>query len=215
MTGHLERIGVIGDIHAEDVYLGRAIATLDSHGVDAIVATGDIPDGAGSVDACCALLSENRVVTVGGNHDRWFLAGAARDLPEATQLGRVSEGSQSFLESLPRMVELGTVSGLALLCHGIGPNVMAKVGPDDHGYALENNDDLHNLLRDGSYRWLINGHSHQRVIRPFPGLTIINAGTLKRDQSPCFLEVDFRERRVLVFEFDNDGVIHTNSMPLP
>ena len=29
-----------------------------------------------------------------------------------------------------------TIKGLALLCHGIGPNDMAKVGPDDFGYAL-------------------------------------------------------------------------------
>ena len=105
------------------------------------------------------------------------------------------------------MVELATTSGTALLCHGLGPNDMAKVGPDDFGYALEANDDLQNLLRNRYFRWVINGHSHRRMVRPFPGMTIINGGTLESNHSPCFLEVDFAREVVLVFEFSVDGSI--------
>ncbi len=38
------------------------------------------------------------------------------------------------------MVELNVTDSLALLCHGIGPNDIAKVGPDDFGYAIDTND---------------------------------------------------------------------------
>jgi len=38
--------------------------------VELIVATGDIADGVGSVDVCCALLEDRGVVTVRGNHVR-------------------------------------------------------------------------------------------------------------------------------------------------
>lgn len=184
-----------------------ALARLEERGVRLVVATGDIADGTGSVDECCRLLQAHEVVAVCGNHDRWLLAGSARQLPEATALADVSEESRAFLARLPRMVEITTTTGSALLCHGLGPNDMARVGPDDSGYALASNDELQKLLQNGYYRWVINGHSHRRMVRPFPGMTIINAGTLLPRQAPCFLEVDFDQAVVLVFEFSADGSV--------
>jgi predicted phosphodiesterase len=207
MSNAIERLGVIGDIHAEHTYLKEAIAVLEGRGLELLIATGDIADGPGSVDLCCQLLEDHHVVTVCGNHDRWLLAGTARKLPDATNPASVSKRSRQFLETLPRMVELNTASGLALLCHGLGTNDMAKVGADDFGYALESNDDLQNLLRNRYFRWVINGHSHRRMLRAFPGLSIINAGTLKRAHSPCFLEIDFVQKSISVFEFAGDGTV--------
>jgi len=201
------RIGAIGDIHAEPVRLASALAILEGRKVELVVATGDIVDGSGSVDECCELLKSHSVVAVRGNHDRWLLAGTARNLPHATAMADVSDESRAFLEHLPRVVEIATIRGTALLCHGLGPNDMAKVDPDDFGYALYANDDLQNLLRNGYFRWVINGHSHRRMVRTFPGLTIINAGTLKPGHSSCFLEIDFERGVVLVFEFAADGSI--------
>jgi predicted phosphodiesterase len=203
----IRRIGVIGDIHAQHERLQTALDTLRGRSVEVVVATGDIADGCGSVDACCEMLTTCRVVTVRGNHDRWLLAGTSRELPEATALSEVSPATQAFLASLPPMVELETIEGTALLCHGLGPNDMAKVGPEDFGYALESNDDLQNLLRNRYYRWILNGHSHRRMVRAFPGMTIINAGTLNPGQAPGFLEVDFAKRVVLAFEFDDNGTV--------
>lgn len=205
MTSPFERIGVIGDIHAEDAFLRNAIRVLQDRGVDVVLATGDIADGKGSLDACCDLLAANGVVAVRGNHDRWLLAGTARELTDATPVGSISERTRAFLEKLPRMVEIRTIAGVALLCHGLGPNDMAKVRPDDYGYALESNDDLQNLIRGGSFRWVINGHSHRYMVRAFPGVSIINAGTLHRDYSPCFVEIDFRRSVVSFFGFDAGG----------
>jgi hypothetical protein len=64
---------------------------------------------------------------------------------------------------------------------------MAKVAPDDLGYALESNDDLQNLLRAGVDRWILNGHSHRRMVRH------------------CFLELDFEAETGLVYSFHPDG----------
>jgi predicted phosphodiesterase len=215
MTQPFERIGVIGDIHAEDVHLEEAIRVLEEREVDLLVATGDVADGSGSVDRCCELLAAHGVVTVSGNHDRWLLAGTARDEPDSTVLAFLSDASRAFLAQLPRMVELGTAGGLALVCHGLGPNDMGKVGPDDFGYALESNDDLQNLLRERRYRWVVNGHSHCRMLRAFPGVSIINAGTLQPGVRPaCFLEVDFRRGEVVVFEFGDDGTIPELPSPM-
>ena len=203
-AGPYRRIGLIGDIHAEDARLERALDLLASRGVELLAATGDIADGVGSVDRCCALLEERRVLVVRGNHDRWLLAGQARTLPHATPVDGVSAQSRRFLTQLPEVAELETVRGRALLCHGLGANDMAKVGPDDFGYALESNDDLQSLVRIGAYRWVLNGHSHRRMVRPFGRVTIINAGTLKRDRSPCCLELDFETATGVVFSFEGE-----------
>jgi putative phosphoesterase len=205
MSRSYRRIGLIGDIHAEDEFLERALDVLGRRGVDFVAATGDIADGSGSVDRCCSLLESHRVVIVRGNHDRWLLAGSARDLPNATPADGVTVESRRMLAQLPEMAEFDTVRGRALLCHGLGPNDMAKVGPDDFGYALEANDNLQNLLRGGKYRWILNGHSHRRMVRDFGGVTLINAGTLMRHHEPCFLELDFETASGLVFAFNPSG----------
>ena len=196
------RIGFIGDIHAEDELLERALQILQGRGVELLAATGDIADGAGSVDRCCELLARHRVLVVRGNHDRWLVKGQARDLPQATRAETLTAETLDLLRQLPEMVELETVAGTALLCHGLGPNDMAKVTPDDFGYALESNDELQDLLRGGRYRWVLNGHSHRRMVRQFGPLTIVNAGTLsRRDHEPGFLEIDFQTATAIVYRF--------------
>ena len=52
MPAEVRRIGLIGDIHAEDQLLERALELLAGRALDAILATGDIADGAGSVNRC-------------------------------------------------------------------------------------------------------------------------------------------------------------------
>ena len=91
---------------------------------------------------------------------------------------------------------------------------MSKVAPDDFGYALEANDDLQNLVRAGVHRWILNGHSHQRMVRHFGAVTLINAGTLLRHHQPCFLELDFEAETGLVFSFDPDGRIDAQGEPI-
>src|SRR4051812_6994444 len=107
------RIGVIGDIHAEDQRLERALDMLAGRGVELLVATGDVVDGRGSVERCCELLETRGVVTVAGNHDRWFLRGHVHGLPWATPHDSLSSRARRTLERLPSVVELATTAGRA------------------------------------------------------------------------------------------------------
>jgi len=93
-------------------------------------------------------------------------------------------------------VEIETVRGTALLCHGLRESDMAQVTPDDYGYAIESNQELQDLRREGGCRYLIAGHTHQPMVRSFGALTIVNPGTLLRDFEPGFAIVDFEERGV-------------------
>ena len=63
------RIGLIGDVHAEDKRLQAAISYLQLADVDSLICTGDIVDGNGDPDACIRILEDNDVHVVQGNHD--------------------------------------------------------------------------------------------------------------------------------------------------
>ena len=203
------RIGILGDIHAEDAYLKSALAHLDAAGVDLRVAVGDIVDGRGSVDECYALLVAANVLVVCGNHERWFLDNTMRELPEATPQSAVSPDTMRYLSNLPVELDSESSVGKARLCHGLGANDMAKVNPDDYGYALKVNDDL-NALLDRGYRFVINGHTHRPMARQIGGTTIINGGTLKYDNDPGFLILDTAAGEVEFFRFSRDGSIDLN-----
>lgn len=163
-------------------------------------------DGAGDAERSCRLLAEGQVSTVRGNHDRWFLAGQSRDLPEATQVESVSSFVQRFLSALPASRVVSTAAGPLLLCHGVGDNDMAALKPDDFGYAVEVNDSLQRLVRAGEVRFAVCGHTHVRMVRRLGGVTFINPGTLRRSQEPGVALLDLDAGVVAYHDLAGEGV---------
>ena len=212
----LRTVGVVGDIHCESDSLRAALCFLREAGVDHIFAVGDIVDGTGDANECCRLLKEFGVATVRGNHERWFLKGEMRDLPEVTLNSDVDQDTLAFISGLPPTREFDTTSGKLLLCHGLGESDMGGVWPDDQGYFLESNIALLSLMREGEYRFVVNGHTHNRMVRSFDQLTIINAGTLYHDHHPCFLIADFENGFVHFYDIDREGrVMNGKIVQLP
>ena len=203
----LRRVGAIGDIHAEDCFLQTALEFLSTAQVDLIMAVGDVADGRGDVNRCCLLLQQYGVATVSGNHERWLLSDEARDLPDATPLAAVSDEARAFLSTLPKLREYQTVAGPLLLCHGLGEYDMGGVWPGDYGYALDSNFALLRLTLEKKYRFVINGHTHRRMVRRFDDLTIINAGTLFHEHEPSFLIADFGTGIIQFYDLDDSGLI--------
>ena len=77
--------------------------------------------------------------------------------------------------------------------------------------------DVHSILSDivalNRYRFIINGHSHHRMVRRFADLTIINAGTLRRDHSPCFAAIDFERHYVMFWDIvDQKSAVPTDAV---
>ena len=206
----LERIGIVGDIHAETIRLEIALHFLHKKQVDCILCVGDVVDGLGNVDACCELLRQNEVLIVRGNHDRWFAERDMRDLPEATQWDDVSTASKSFIKSLPPTRTLETIAGRLLLCHGLGANDMQPLTPDDYGYALEVMEEFHTLIRNREYQFVVNGHTHRRMVRQFKYLSIINAGTLYYAHKPCIAIADFRANQVQFYDFQEQDLVQSS-----
>lgn len=204
-------VGFIGDVHAEDDLLEAALDHLKTKGAEVVLCTGDVADGPGSVARCCELLHQRNVQTVRGNHERWLLTGVMRALPEATDAQTLPVEAREYLTNLVATREFSSSLGGLLLCHGLGLNDMARVGPDDFGYAIESNDELQSLMRSPRYRFVVNGHTHHAMVRHFSGLTVINAGTLRRHDDPGFLLVDFAHRQVQMLRFGSSHEITLHS----
>jgi len=190
----LGRAGVIGDVHCESETLGRVLDALETMNVEAVLCVGDLVDGPGDADATLATLEARNVQCVAGNHERWLLAGEHRNLERATQA--ISGSSRQFLLALPRERRYATPAGTALLCHGVGADDEAWLLPDTRGYALQDIPTLRQLMLDDGVQFKIGGHTHERMVRVFPGLTVINAGTIYRENEQCFAVLDFTAMRV-------------------
>lgn len=210
----MKRIGYLGDIHAEDQRLEIALRELAKQSVDIIVAVGDIVDGPGDLERTVALLRDYDVSSVRGNHERWFFANDMRELPDAHDLRRVSAEAREWLGALPLMIELRTIAGNLLVCHGLGGDDMASIMPWDDLALVRYNLGFRNLCRASSARFVLNGHSHKRMVRAVEDRVIINAGTLFRDHDPSFGIVDFATFRVHVWVFDTD-LSHHEIFPIP
>jgi putative phosphoesterase len=213
----LRRIGIIGDVHAESTRLEAALRFLHAAQVERILCVGDIVDGPGSVDRCCELLQQAQVAVVRGNHDRWFAQGTMRDLPRATQPADISEASRTFINSLPSTQAFETAAGRLLLCHGMGDQDMLSITPDTYSQALLFKDRVHQLLRSHEFSFVINGHSHRRMVGRFDHLTLINAGALydahHHGDVPCIALADFKAGHVQFYEFQ-DGMLAGSGDPV-
>ncbi|MCH9673351.1 MAG: metallophosphatase family protein [Gammaproteobacteria bacterium] len=217
----LTRIGLIGDVHAQAGRLERAIEFLSATGAEHVLCTGDIADGPGDVNHCCALLDEHGVSTVRGNHDRWLLTDKVRHVPHAHSLDELSARSIRYLRSLPMSIQLDTVAGPLLLCHGVANNDTQKVWPGSERKGPDKSEDLDQLIADDEVRIVVNGHMHFRIILEFQRMTFLNAGTLK-DSPACGVSLldlkdgtDLSTATVNYYRFDEaDNITHQMSAPL-
>ena len=158
----VRRLGLIGDVHAEDERLRVAITALLAEKVERILCCGDLVDGHGDVDRTCSTLALHGVITVRGNHDRWIRDDDNRLVPNAHSMTALAPLSIDLLKSLPRTVSIVVPGGRLLLCHGIGENDMRQLGPDDGGYAISSNDDLLKVLFDANRT---TAHSMTKLLR--------------------------------------------------
>ncbi len=200
----MKRIGFIGDVHAEDQRLEIALATLQTQNIECIACVGDVVDGPGDIERTVALLRDYDVETVRGNHERWFLSGEMRDLPDAHSKYRISESTREWLAALPLMIELPTMAGKVLVCHGLGADDMATITPSDDVSLIRYNVGFRKLRSTSSARFVLSGHSHRRMVRRVEDRVFINAGTLYREHDPCFGLIDFEAALVRFWEFDTD-----------
>ena len=202
---NMERIGIIGDVHAEHQRLETALGMLEKRKVDLLLCTGDLPDGRGDLDLCCSTLINAGALVVAGNHDRWFLEEKVRHVANAHCRRLALPSTVQFLESLPRTRYIDTGLGQLILCHGVLNNDLAKIWPGSKNSGCQRSSELDRLLlQHVAPRFFINGHMHFRTIIDFPRTQMINAGTLK-GQHAGFCMLDLTALKLDSFNFIDDG----------
>jgi predicted phosphodiesterase len=209
----LRTVGVLGDVHAEDDRLDEALGWFEQRRVDSVLCVGDIVDGPGDIERTIELLRQHHVRCVAGNHDRWFLAGQMRGLPDATL--EMTDGARAWLATLPATLALETVAGPMMLCHGIGTDDMSRLTPDSSSYDIESNDELQRILGEGRVRFVVGGHTHRRMLRTFGSVRVVNAGTLLRHHEPCVALIDFETETVVHVDFDDAGRVEVDMYEEP
>ncbi len=209
------RIGLLGDVHSEDARVEAALGLFAREKVDLTACVGDVIDGRGDPNRTIALLTDADVLTVRGNHDRWILSETLRELRGAHPLADLTDRSIAWISGLPATRTIDTPLGALLLCHGVGDNDMARLGPHDEGYALSVQHELDALVTAGDVSLVVGGHTHERMVRRFGGLVFINAGTLRDVDDPCCAILDTLASRVNFFDFDKaDRLSSAISFPL-
>ena len=209
----VSRVGVIGDVHCDDVMLERALLHLKSLSPELLLCVGDIADGAGDFTKCVDLLQSHSVITVKGNHDRWLVTTRKdmdRDIPDLTWPEDVSRETLKLIEDLPLTRAFDTPHGKVLLCHGIADYDMGGMEPGQAWYDIRSLTGLHYLADAGEYKFMINGHTHVPMVEAFRELVVINAGTVFRDQEPVCLLVDFTAKNVHIYNLS--GVSFSESV---
>lgn len=198
----LARFALIGDVHAEHERLAAALAIARREGVEHSLCVGDVCDGHGDLEATILLLAQARVLTVRGNHDRWFLADELRTL-RPVQLRAEHPGAAEAARLWLPFVEVSTVAGPLLLCHGVGDDDFAVLKAHTSLDEVRWMAAWSRLTRAGRFRFMAAGHTHEAMVRTLDGITVLNPGTLKRDDMPCVTIVDLREGTMVVHDLDD------------
>jgi predicted phosphodiesterase len=177
----VKRLGVLGDVHAEDETLLAALEFFETIGVDRVVCVGDVLDGAGDAERCIATLRSQEITTVRGNHERWFIEAKAPGLVDATTEALLSDASLAWLRSLPVLRTIPTVAGPALLYHSLGRDDFSCLFRDETIDLGRPSPAIHKLLEAAAgCRFVINGHTHVPIVRAVGPVLVFDAGTLWR-----------------------------------
>lgn len=204
------RIGLLGDVHADDVMLARALHLLMKRRVDKILCTGDLADGPGSLDRCCQLLIEHEVHAVRGNHDRWLIEGMYRASGNATQPADIHQTTREYVAALPPTMTIATPAGPLLLCHGLGEDDLFRLPeatPQPEVAAR-----LDDFVCTTDVKLVVNGHVHRAFARAWHDMVFVNAGTVSRRFGPAALVLDLAAGWVTCARFDlDDSAIGTTA----
>jgi len=221
-----QRIGLLGDIHAEDERVATALALFAAQRCDQVLFVGDIVDGQGDVERCVTLLRGANAIGVRGNHERWLISDTMRTLRHAHHRSDLAASNVAFFEALPATRTIATPRGAMLLCHGVADDDMQRLRADDDGYALHCNTALGQVLQAGEHALLLGGHTHERTVRRFTArevlgsgegsLLYLNPGTLARLDTPCCAILDFSDDAIQFYELEDAmHAARSERVPLP
>jgi putative phosphoesterase len=171
------RIGIIADIHGNNLALDTVLAQLDLRGADTIVCLGDVamlgPQPAESI----ATLQALQIPVVMGNTDAWFFGGDQPGPETALLAGwcreQVSRDDIDYVQSFAPSIEIALVDGLQLLaCHATPRNF------DEVISAGTPTSEVQTMLNGASQDLVAGGHTHVQLLRQINQQRFVNPGSV-------------------------------------
>ena len=211
----LRRFALIGDVHAEDERLQTALTYVKKANVEHILCVGDVADGHGDLDQTMRLLALAKVLVVRGNHERWFLTDELRTLRVVQFQDEHPEAANAMRFWLP-CIEVSTIKGPLLLCHAVGHDDFSVIKPHHTDSEVRAITAWQQMVESGRFRFMAAGHTHDVMVRALDGITMLNAGTLKRDDSPGFAIVDLEAMTMELFDLEDPSeAVQSTTFPIP
>lgn len=177
------KIGLVSDVHATPEPLAEALAIFDREGVDQILCAGDIAGYGEALDETIGLLQGHAVLTIIGNHDRWYLENHAQ---------QASANSCRFLKALPTFMGLNCEGRSLYMVHASPPdldrggikllNEHAQIIPEQRVLWSQH-------LADFGHDILIVGHTHQVFAEQLASTLVINPGSTVFNHSCAILNL--------------------------
>ena len=166
------KIGLISDIHGDHGSLELAWAHLTVLKADRIVCAGDLVGYGPFPDRVAAFLTEHKIDSVRGNHDRWALE---RGPGVADEFGGAipADATLEALKQLPADRRVEASGRVGVIVHGSPRSDMEYVTPWSHPPVV-----LRTMLGALRADFLVVGHTHQPMwYRCEEGL-VVNPGAV-------------------------------------
>jgi putative phosphoesterase len=167
------RIGLIADIHGDIRALETTLGLLGSLAVDQIVCAGDLIGYGSEPDAVTALLRDQRIPCVRGNHDRWAIERRQVFGLRGWRIADFRAETWDYLGSLPGSLRLKCDGRILDLHHGSPASdteyvtAYKPMPPSVEQFWDENDAQV-----------LILGHTHIPMIDRGPRGTVVNPGSV-------------------------------------
>ena len=190
------KVGVLSDIHSNEVALEAVLADADD--ADALACAGDVVGYNPWPAECVEAVRERAIPTVMGNHDRAVASGTAFRFNSMAKAGvehareRLSEDHLAWLADLPD--ERREFDDRVKIVHGHPDDPDHYTTPDEFGPDLLGDEDV-----------LVMGHTHVQHHEVYDEGVVMNPGSVgqPRDNNPraayAVLDLDalsVEERRV-------------------
>nr|WP_306266588.1 metallophosphoesterase family protein [Pararhizobium sp. IMCC3301] len=176
------RFAAISDIHGNHLALEAVLDDIAGQGIDQIVNLGDHFGGPLEAGKTADLLvSQRKMMSIRGNHDRFLLELAVQDLGtwDAPAFRQLNETHLEWVAALPQSA---VFESEIFLCHGI-PSSDSEHWLDTPnpalGMSLRPLADIEREAGSLEFPIMLCGHSHvSRVVRLSDGRRVINPGSV-------------------------------------
>lgn len=197
-------LGIISDVHGNDVALASVLNSLLERGVDRIVSLGDVAGYYNGFNECVDLLRDHDVKHILGNHDWYLISGSP--CPRSRAANRCLDHQRQVataenLRWLEQAVPSLAFDGISMV-HGGWHDPL-----DEYLYAISEA-----YFESLPGQWFFSGHTHVQGMWTFTAKTYSNPGSVgqPRDGDPraAFATWEAGQIELGRVEYDIDAVGH-------